>query len=273
MSFYDLAQMYSGMLLDAYGVIVNEWGLCKDAKERIEFLGKLGKPFLVVTNDASRSAQTAALRLSQLGLRISSSQVITSGMLLKDYFTENHLAGARCGVLGTRDTESYVRDAGGEIVPLSNSAEYEVVVLGDQSGYDFLETTSYLLSSLFRLFEKGTPPRLILPNPDIIFPISSKSFGLAVGSIALVIERALDVRFGASGQHKFHPLGKPHSPIFKKAINTIGTNHVVMVGDTLATDILGANDFGIASALVVEGGSSVHQQHDNNAIEPTFLVI
>ena len=98
-------------------------------------------------------------------------------------------------MLGTKDTHTYVRESGGKIINLSVYSSYDVLIVGDESGYEFLRTLSFLLSSLFRLYEKGRPPRLLLPNPDIIYPASSDTYGVAAGSIALVIERALEERF------------------------------------------------------------------------------
>jgi ribonucleotide monophosphatase NagD (HAD superfamily) len=51
----------------------------------------------------------------------------------------------------------------------------------------------------------------------------------------------------------FEPLGKPHRPIFDAACARLATRNVVMVGDQLATDIRGANDAGLVSALVRTG--------------------
>ncbi|MDP6666507.1 MAG: HAD-IA family hydrolase, partial [Dehalococcoidia bacterium] len=48
-------------------------------------------------------------------------------------------------------------------------------------------------------------------------------------------------------------LGKPYLPIFQEAARRAGSDHVVMIGDQLETDILGANRAGIASAVVTTG--------------------
>ena len=51
--------------------------------------------------------------------------------------------------------------------------------------------------------------------------------------------------------------GKPDPKIFDRALRgfeNVSKEHILMVGDTLQTDILGANRAGIKSCLVVEGG-------------------
>lgn len=51
--------------------------------------------------------------------------------------------------------------------------------------------------------------------------------------------------------------GKPDPKIFDRALRgfeNVSKEQILMVGDTLQTDILGANRAGIKSCLVVEGG-------------------
>ena len=52
---------------------------------------------------------------------------------------------------------------------------------------------------------------------------------------------------------KFHKLGKPGSMIFQKAKKESKSNNPIMIGDQLETDILGGNNFGIDTALVLTG--------------------
>jgi ribonucleotide monophosphatase NagD (HAD superfamily) len=48
-------------------------------------------------------------------------------------------------------------------------------------------------------------------------------------------------------------LGKPYPPLFEAARERLGGGRLVMLGDQLATDILGANRCGIDSVLVGSG--------------------
>lgn len=272
-SFEELVLRYEALLFDAYGVLVNETGACPGAKEALLYSLESRKAFLVITNDASKSPERTADRFKKLGLPISAEQIITSGMLLAEFFLKNRLTGARCAVLGTADTLDYVRNAGGMIAPITDNSEYEVVVVGDEMGFDFLPTLSKLLSSLFVLVERDCFPRLVLPNPDIIFPITEMTYGIAAGSVALVIEKALEGRFGKDPRFSFSPLGKPHAPIYERAVTTLGTKNIVMFGDTLSTDILGANNFGIDSVLVSAGVSRVLGREVESSIKPTHYLV
>ena len=62
----------------------------------------------LVAHDASKLPETSAAQYRSFGLKIEPDRIITSGMLLKDYFETNNLIGARCIVLGPEDSVRYV---------------------------------------------------------------------------------------------------------------------------------------------------------------------
>ena len=51
--------------------------------------------------------------------------------------------------------------------------------------------------------------RLILPNPDLIYPRGEHSFGIAAGGVALLFEAALRRRYPGRDDLAFVRLGKP----------------------------------------------------------------
>ena len=243
-----LIEQYSVLLIDAYGVIVNKSGAISGARQLITELKRAKKPYYILTNDASRLPQTMAERFNKFGLPIDPDRIISSGALLKDYFAQNQLAGARCVVLGPEDSVRYVEIAGGKVV--SSTDPFDVLVIGDEHGYPFLDTVDSVLSGLFNQLDHGDAVRLILPNPDLIYPKTDRDFGITSGSVALMFEAALQQRYPAIPPLRFERLGKPHAAIFQEALQRSGTRDIVMVGDQLGTDILGANEFGIDSVLV-----------------------
>ncbi len=249
-----LIERYEGILFDAYGVLVHGEGVMPGAPEALEAIRNSGKPFFLVTNDASTLPERAAARYRRFGLRVQAEQIISSGLLLDACFETHRLKGARCAVLGPADSERYVLLAGGRVVPVE--ADFDVLVIGDETGYPFLPTVDATLSSLTRQIDKGRSPRLIVPNPDLIYP-SGNGFGLAAGSVALLFEAALERRYPLRSDLRFLRLGKPEPHLYEEAIRRIGSRKVVMVGDQLETDIAGANAAGIDSVLLATGVSIV----------------
>ena len=96
---------------------------------------------------------------------------------------------------------------------------------------------------------------------------------LAVGSLAGMLERIVGkafIRFGKPDTMMFsHAFACAHDnlPDLKKS-------EILMVGDTLETDIIGANTFGLDTALVLSGNTRPEQaavQIQAKGITPTYL--
>ena len=166
-----------------------------------------------------------------------------------------------------------MRDAGGEVIEARADAEVEVLVICDEVGFPFIETVDRTLSAIFRRLDAGRPVQLLLPNPDLIYPKGAgQSYGITAGSVACIFEAALAQRYPDREDLRFVRLGKPNRPIFEEAAGRAGTRDLVMVGDQLQTDIRGANDFGIASALVTTGLTRAVDLTRPGAVRPTCLV-
>lgn len=265
----DVLDRYEVLLLDAYGVLVHSAGALPGAAALLEALAHSRVRGLILTNDASRLPETIARRFQGFGLRVSPEQVITSGDLLQDHFARHGLRGARCCVLGTEDSLAYVRGAGGRIVPATEP--FDALVVCDDDGYPFLDTVNAALSTLYRLFDRGEAPHLVLPNPDLIFPMGAGGFGITSGSIALVFEAALQLRYPGREDRRFTRLGKPYPAMFAEAERRTGTRNMLMIGDQIETDIRGARAYGLDSALVATGVTGSLDGLPEDA-RPTYLL-
>ena len=264
----ELIGQYSVLLLDAYGVLVNSSGALPGAAGLIDALNRTRKPYYLLTNDASKLPLTAASRFQGYGLAIEPDRIITSGGLLKNYFKTHGLRGARCAVLGPDDSAQYVIDAGGNVVSPAN--EFDVVVIGDEAGFPFVETVDTVLTELFHKVQRQERFHLVLPNPDLIYPKANGGFGITGGSIALIIEAALQLRYPGRPNLCFERLGKPHAAIFQEALRRSGTKSMVMIGDQLDTDIRGANSFGLDSVLVGSGITDMTAAGSPDQPQPTY---
>ena len=250
----ELIDRFDVLLFDSDGVLVRWPSAIPHAPEAIARLNALGKPYFVLTNDASQVAETRAARYAALGLAIDPDKIISSGMLLETWFHEQGLQGSRCVALGTEDSARYARDAGGQVVPFQE--DFDVLVIGDQDGFPFLDATRAVLTTLFRRIDRGETPRLVVPNPDLYYP-EKDGFGFASGTVAGMFEAALALRYPDRPDLTFARLGKPHPAMFEEVFRRASTRNMAMIGDTPSTDIRGANNIGITSVLVETGGGSV----------------
>jgi HAD superfamily hydrolase (TIGR01450 family) len=266
----DLVATHAALFLDAYGVLVDGHGALPDAHAAIADLNARGANYVVLTNDASRLPETLEARFARFGLAIPRARIVSSGDLIGPWFQARGLQGARCVVLGSGDSAVFVRAAGGEVVAPAVDAEVDVVVVCDEAGYPFLDTVEAVMSMLFRSLDAGRVPLLLNPNPDLLYPKSEGLFGFTAGTVVLMLEAALAMRYPGAGL-RFERLGKPHAPIFEEACRRAGTRNAVMIGDQLRTDVLGANAFGIASALITTGLTRAEDAAQGE-IRPTYLL-
>lgn len=268
----SLLDRYDVVLLDSYGVLVSETGALPGAAEFLARLDDAGRAWMVVSNDASRLPASSVKRYAQRGLPIPAERLLTSGDLIGPHFEAAGLAGQRCVVLGPPDSHALVRQAGGELVE-PDAPDLEVLVVCDDSGYPFRDTIETLVGSLYARFAAGEAVALVLPNPDLVYPRGAGAFGLTAGSVAAVLEGALSLRFPADPP-RFQALGKPHAPMFERALERLGVgesdrDRVVMLGDQLATDVAGARGMGIDSVLVGTGVGDPHALPDDGP-RPTW---
>lgn len=244
-----LARRYGAILFDVYGVLVHATGPLPGAPEALAWLRARGRPFFLLTNDASKLPERAAARYRAWGLPVEAEQIVPAGALLVAHFRRHRLLGRPCAVLGTDDSRAFVERAGGRVVPLDG--DFEVLVVADQAGFPFLEGLDAVLGGLVRRLDRGLPVHLVLPNPDLIYP-KAEGFGITAGSIALVLEAALRRRYGRAAP-RFRPLGKPRPGLFREALRRAGTRRAVVVGDQIETDVAGARAAGLDAALVIGG--------------------
>lgn len=268
----ELIARHDAFLLDAYGVLVHEAGPLPGAVEFIHALHRAKRPFCVLTNDAARCAEAHARRLETMGIAVPAHCIVTSASLLGAHFRAHGLEGRACAVLGPADTVREAKAAGARIVPPDQ--DFEVLVLGDESGYALLECLDAALSVIFRRVARGLPVHLVLPNPDLVYPAGDQFFGFTAGSLAGMVERALAQRHPKRPDLRFVPLGKPHGAIFAEGLRRTATSaaRAVMIGDTLETDVRGANAAGVASVLVTTGVSVPDWAEVPDADRPSALL-
>ena len=271
--FKSLLENYKMFFFDAYGVIKNHKGLIPGIEKTFDWLSEQKKSYYIITNDASRSPELLANYYQKNGLRhITSDKIISSGMLAKE-FLDLKVKQGLVAYLGTEDSAHYIEHPGLETLPLQqmnedNIKDITALVLLDDEGFDWMDG----LNKAVNLLRRRTIPAIIA-NPDGAYPMSKKDVGIAIGGLAYMVEKITG--------RKFIRFGKPDSQIFMFALEYINQFHlgitkkdILMIGDTLHTDILGGNKFGLDTALVLTG-NLLPEDYENKiistGISPTFI--
>ncbi len=253
-SFEELADSYRCIFFDAYGVLKSSRGVYEGAMERLQELKEQGKEVYVVTNDSSKSParMAQAYSLPGHGPVIPEEQIITSGRLATE-FLKNKVPSGWVAYLGQEPSAYYIEQAGLMPVPVSELTDDHsprALVLLDDEGFEWFRD----LNRIVNLVREHNMP-VVVANTDITYPSSRTEVGIAIGGLGHLLEGAL--------QRSFILFGKPDPMLFSYAYHhaldrnpRLTKRDVLMVGDTLTTDILGGNKYGIDTALVLSGTTS-----------------
>ncbi|MFK7934835.1 MAG: HAD-IIA family hydrolase [Saprospiraceae bacterium] len=271
-SFLSLLDKYKVIWLDSYSVIKNHRGLIPNVQYTIDAIRERGIELRVLTNNAARSPKRQSDRFKQQGLQgIEPEQIVTSGMMAQQ-FLKNKVRKGKVAYLGTTQAAEYIIEANLEAIPVgsvqsSEISEITAMVFLDDEGYDW----NYDINATVNLLRKANIPAVVA-NSDKIYPVAQNDVSIATGGIAKLVGNILG--------RKFIRFGKPDTQMFTYAfedINRTGNftrRDILMVGDTLHTDILGGNKFGVDTALVMTGNTRAtraEQKIRSSGIIPDYI--
>lgn len=226
---------YDVALLDLDGVVYVGTDPVPHAADALEEARKDGLRLAFVTNNASRTPEEVARRITATGVSAAAEEVVTSAQAAAGILRERWGVGARVAVLGAEGLIAACRDAGLEPVGVDDVASAIV------SGFGPEVVWSDVMRAAVHIRE-GLP--WVASNTDGTFPTS---YGLAPGHGVLV--RTISDFSGVRPT----VAGKPSRPLFDEAIARTGARRPLMVGDRLDTDIEGARVAGMPSLLVLTG--------------------
>jgi HAD superfamily hydrolase (TIGR01450 family) len=244
---------YDAVFFDAYGVLVDGIDALPNAEQLVNIMNASAMNYFIVTNDASKSIESLSNKFQSQGMRIPVKRIVNSGSLISGYYRDEDLVGRPTLVLGTKDSRTYVSGSCAKILSLDSNSEPDVILFTHSSPYDWESTLKHLLNLVSKRFKQKTPVRMVLPNTDFIYQDGKADFGMGAAAFVETLEEALMRLHGKHEILRAAKLGKPHPPIFTQAILRAGSNNAIMIGDQLETDILGANNVGLDSAVVTTG--------------------
>jgi NagD protein len=239
-------------LMDMDGVLVHEEHLVPGADEFLTELRQNQTPFMVLTNNSIRTPRDLHARLVRTGLDIPERSIWTSALATAT-FLKNQRPGGSAYVVGESGLTTALHDIG--YVLTDTDPDY--VVLGETRTYSFEAITKAI-----RLVENGA--RFIATNPDATGPSREGSLP-ATGSVAALITRA-------TGREPYY-VGKPNPLMMRSALRAIGAHseHTLMIGDRMDTDVVSGLEAGLRTILVLTG-ISTRQSVESFPYRPTLVL-
>ena len=261
-----IADRFDLFLLDAFGVLNIGEAAVPGAIDRVRALVRAGKRVRIVTNAAGYPKRVLLERYRRLGFDLAPADVVSSRETLLAA-----LAGQPARRWGLMAEERWGMDE------LNGIAAH---FLGDdRAGYEAAGGFLLLGSGRWsearqRLLEQSlaaAPRPVLVGNPDIVAPRDG-GYSFEPGHFAH--------RLAEHGLAAPEFFGKPFGNVFARALADadagIDPSRVVMVGDTLHTDVLGGLAAGVATVLVTETGSihqgRVEEEIAASGIAPDFIM-
>jgi HAD superfamily hydrolase (TIGR01459 family) len=235
---------YEGFILDLWGVLHDGAHPMPGAVDALQRLRDAGKRIVILSN-APRRAAAVVQRISEIGIaRELYDDLLSSGEATWRWLKQGGPGGRMLyPIMAARD-ESMLEGLDFEKARTIEASDF-ILDTGVESANDKVEDFEEALRAGAA---RGLP--MVCANPDLVV-IHRGRTEICAGAIALRYEEL-------GGPVRY--FGKPHAPIYRDCFALLGVadrRRILAVGDSLRTDIAGANAAGIDGLLVLGG---IHQE-------------
>ncbi len=241
----EIAGDYDGFILDLWGVLHDGTAPFPGVIDALGRLKAAGKRLAVLSNAPRRAALVEA-RMNEIGLKrglydhVHSSGEETWQHLLRRDEPFYAALGQRCDHMGPTRDDNMLEGIGLERVAEITAAEF--ILNTGPSDWD--ETVAQHEPLLQAARARDLP--MVCANPALVVVHQGRR-AICAGAVAQRYE-------ALGGRVRWH--GKPFRPVYETCFAALGISdrrRIIAVGDSLRTDIAGANAAGIDSVLVTGG--------------------
>jgi len=231
------------LLSDIWGVVHNGLAAFPDACQALHSFRQQGGTVILITN-APRPADSVQRQLRKLKVADEIYDAIVSSGDLTRHFVADH-PGQKMFWIGPERDSSIYRGLDPVLAPLEQADYIVCTGLFD----DETESAENYRAMLLQARERRLT--LVCANPDIVVERGDRLIYCAGAVAELYLELGGEVIF----------YGKPHRPIYERAIalaaerrgRAVELKDVLAIGDSVRTDLAGAQSFGIDCLFITRG--------------------
>ncbi len=236
--------------------LFDQWGVLHDGKKKFKFIDKTlkkikqkSKHSIILSNTSQNEYEAKLDTLKKLKINeLYFDKVITSGGYLehlafsknKKFLKINNLLKLKkCYLFSNQNENEVVHNIG---LKKSNITSAKFILAMSVKPFENIDKYKKVLKQLLK-----RNLTMVCSNPDkFVFDGKVKKFVLQVGALA---------EYYNNIGGKVIYIGKPYREIYDYAFKNLNfkKNKILMIGDNTQTDILGARNYGIKSALVIDG--------------------
>ncbi len=223
-------------IIDMDGVLYRGNRKIEGAERLINFLKKRDIPFLLATNNSTKTRDMYVEKLRNMGMEVERDNIITSAYVTSETLKKerSHASALIIGEIGIFEE---IRRIGWKVLDFRewNEAEYVIVGMDTTLTYEKLKAGCLAIN-------KGA--KFVATNDDKNFP-SEEGLIPGAGSMVAALE-------AATGK-KARVMGKPNEPYIHIIRDILGEGDYWVVGDRLETDMVMADKLQAKKVLVLSG--------------------
>jgi HAD superfamily hydrolase (TIGR01459 family) len=249
----DVIDHYDLFLVDIWGVFLEELAPYPNVADTLNWIGE--RKTLCFLSNTPRLRPAVQKRLSEAGVSITENRIYTAGETAAKILSESQkylsIADPKIYYLSDPKFADSYSDINLNTVDRLEDANILLVTAMIEEGEDLTKYDEMLE------YAASLGITCLCSNPDTIIPANGK-LRYCPGYIV------------KNYKGKLIYSGKPYKDIFEMALDDyphISKDRILMIGDTIETDILGAKNVGIHSALVHTGNAAKIFNETNGNIE------
>lgn len=232
----SLAQI-THLILDMDGVLYRGNEPLPRLGEFFAFLRERRIPFMLVTNNATRTPEERSAKLARMGAEVAPAEILVSGQAAARLLRRDYPAGTRVHVFGMPALRRALEEEG--FVLADSDVKVVVASVDRDVNFEKIKIASRLLRGGARFLATNLDPNI--PSEDGFLP----------GSGAMVAMLAAASGAAPAG------VGKPEPIMYELAMAQMGARPetTAAVGDRVMTDIVGGKRAGLTTICVLSGAS------------------
>jgi HAD superfamily hydrolase (TIGR01450 family) len=232
---------YDGLIVDLDGVVWLGGRAIDGVGAAIERLRANGTRIVFVTNDPQSRRVERAARLTALGIPATADDVLTASAATALFIAGfDQFRGARTVAIGSPALRTELEEVGLQLLDPTEASTADVVVIGGHDGFDYRELCAATTAVAHGAAVFATGRDSAVPSHKGPVP--------GTGAIVAAVETATGVIATV--------IGKPAPYLFTTAREQLADcARVAVVGDNLASDIVGAKRAGLDAILVLSGAT------------------